>query len=265
MTSKEILDLIRDQILEVYSSQNMTCLSDNQYNYNGVNIMAVPNSQLTIENWNSYKNLRDIVNCNQDLMYFAANLFLYRPYINNPLKEVDTQTMKFPVFHYHQNIYDHRYCTYVSNCFEKAYNYWDRIGDLLYSFYPSIIPNIRSVDFSRVIDKIYEIGERDADFIWLHNFKQNEYSILNGYRKDVVHYYQYETSYHFEHISNSTKPDVITKIWKEKSELPEYFKAQLEISCEGCLRTYAYLNKVIQFRAQNPNSASPLVPVQPHV
>jgi hypothetical protein len=84
--TKEIIDLIRTEILQIYRAENMTCLSDNEFSYSGVNIMAVPNSGIQIENWHSHKNLRDIINCNQDLMYFTANLFLYRPYINDPMK-----------------------------------------------------------------------------------------------------------------------------------------------------------------------------------
>jgi hypothetical protein len=259
--TRELLNIFRAQILNVYSRESMVCLSDNEYIYKGVNIAAVPNSQVSIEKWDNYKNWRDIVNCNQDLMYFTANLFIYKPYINNPLDEVDTQTMPFPVFHYHQNHYDHRYCTYVSCCFEKAYNYWDRIGDLLYSFYPSLIGKIWSVDFSKIVDKIFELGERDEDFMWLYNFRQNEYKVLNGDRKDVVHYYQYETSYYSEHILNATNPEVIKKIWEEKSAKPEYFKNHLKMSCEGCVHAYVYLNKVMQLRTSNPNAALLPIPV----
>lgn len=260
--TREILDSIREETLQVYAKENLTCLSDNEFNYKGLNIMDVPNSQINVENWNSFKNLRDIINCNQDLMYFTGSLFLYRPYVNNPMNEVDTQSMPFPIFHYSQNIYDHRYCGYVSTCFEKAYNYWDRIGDLLYSFYPSLIANVRSVDFVRIIDKVYEIGERDDDFLWLYNFKQNEFSVLNRFRKDVVHYYQYETSYYFEHVTNATKPDEIKRIWEEKKQLPEYFKNHLNLSCEGCVKVYSYLKKVTDLRSQNPNAVSPPIPVK---
>jgi hypothetical protein len=158
-------------------------------------------------------------------------------------------------------MYDHRYCTYASCCFEKAYNYWDRIGDLLYSFYPALIGNIRSVDFVKIVDKIYVLGERDVDFIWLYDFKNNQYDELNNYRKNVVHYYQYESTYRDEHITNCAKLDIIEQLWTEKKGLPEYFKNHLDLANDGCVRAYSYLNKVIDFRNQNPTVLVP-TPIQ---
>jgi hypothetical protein len=217
-TNLEVLNEAREKLLAVYVSENMVCFSDNHFSFKGVNIMAAPDAGFEHPEWNSYKNLRDIINCNQDLMYFTGNLFLYRPLINNPLEDIDAVTFEFPVSLYHQNIYDHRYCTYVSSCFEKAYNYWDRIGDLLHSFYPGLIPNIKAVDFARMIDQLYAIGERDEDFLWLWNFKTTEYSNLNRFRKDVVHYYQYETSYHYNHVTNATNFEALAQLWEEKKK-----------------------------------------------
>lgn len=257
----EVLDFLREKILAVYTSENMVCLSDNHFDFKGVNIMAVPDAGFEHPLWNSYKNLRDIINCNQDLMYFTGNLFLYRPLINNPLDDVDATTFDFPVSHYHQNIYDHRYCSYVSAAFEKAYNFWDRIGDLLHSFYPNLIPNIKSVDFVRMVDKVYELGERDEDFLWIRDFKDTDYADLNKFRRDVVHYYQYETTYHFNHAVNAVNFDELAILWNEKRGFPEYFKRHLGLSCEGCIKLYAYLTKVLALRNENPGS---LLPVKPH-
>lgn len=247
------LDTHHEQMQHVYKEFELCCLSDNEYSYKGVNTFGVPESGFKHELWNSYKNLRDLINCNQDLMYFTGNLFLYRPYINNPLKEVQIEFNNVPVAHYHQNWYDHRYCSFASCCFEKAYNFWDRIGDLFYSFYPMLIQNIRVVDFARIIDAVADLGENDEDFVWLLNFKRNEYAILNKFRRDVVHYYQYETTYHDEHVRNCTKLDVIAQLWKQKSQLPEYFKSQLTLSCDGTLHAYAYLERVRRLREQEPD------------
>lgn len=251
---KAELDRHHQRMLQIYDAHGLMCLSDNEYNYDGINTFAVPDSGFQNPLWSGYKNLRDIINCNQDLMYFTGNLFLYAPFINNPLDDVDTQTFNFPVSNYHQNWYDHRYCAFVSCCFEKAYNYWDRIGDLLYSFFPSLLTNIRSADFTRIVEAIANIGEKDSDFLWLSNFKSKQYSELNQYRRDVVHYYQYETTFHDAHIQNCTKLDKIAELWESKRSLPEYFKNHLELSCQGCVRVYAYLNKVIAFRAANPDA-----------
>ncbi len=258
---KANLDIHHKQMQEVYHASGLKCLSNDGYTYKGVNILVNPDSGFEHPLWNSYKNLRDILNCSQDLMYFTGNLFLYAPYINNPLNDVTTEPFGYPVSHYHQNWYDHRFCTFISCCFEKAYNYWDRIGDLLYSFYPTLLPNIRSVDFTRIVDAIHKLGETDDDFVWLYEFRISHYEELNKFRKDVVHYYQYETTFHFEHTINCTDLERIAVIWGEKQGFPEYFKSQLELGCDGCLSAYAYLRKVKEFRNNNPGAAiGPLKP-----
>jgi len=257
---KEQLDLHHQQMQKIYKDEQMTCLSDNEFNYKGVNTFGVPDSGFQHIQWNSYKNLRDIINCNQDLMYFTGNLFLYAPYINNPLETVVRDAFDFPVSQYHQNWYDHRYCCFVSCCFEKAYNFWDRIGDLLYSFYPTLIGSIRQVDFARMIEAIDALGEADEDFNWLKHFKNNQYTDLNKFRREVVHYYQYETTFHYEHMTNCTKLDVIGQLWNDKKGLPGYFKNHLDFSNDGCIRAYAYLSKVFLIRSQNPTA--PIGPVQ---
>ena len=262
ISDKTLVDLQYQKLQAIYQQNNMVCLSDNEYQYKTINVMNQPDANFVNPQWNSYKNLRDIVNCNQDIKYFTGNLFLLLPYINNPLQELDTTTFNFTFAHYHQNLYDHRYSTYVSCCFEKAYNYWDRIGDLLYSFYPSLITNIRSVDFVRIVDAIYSIGERDPNFLWLYNYRLNQYDQLNSYRRNIVHYYQYETTYHDDFIRNTSNIPGLTAIWDEKSRMPTFFREHLEFACDGCEQTYLYLYKVINHRNANGNP-NPPTPVQP--
>ena len=172
-----------------------------------------------------------------------------------------------PSSDYHQNLYDRRYCLYVSCAFEKAYNYWDRIGDMLYSFYPTLLTEIKQVDFARIIDKIYAIGERHEDFIKLYNFRITEFSELNKFRKDVVHYYQYETTYHYDHLMNKNNFDQLEILWTEKNGFAIYFKQQLEYSCDGYFWATEYLGKVKLFRDENnlpmlPSVEIPAIPIK---
>lgn len=108
---------------------------------------------------------------------------------------------------------------------------------------------------------VKNLGESDEDFEWLWQFHCNEYSDLNRFRRDVVHYYQYETTFHTAHAESATKLDEIAKLWEEKRNLPLYFKNHLALACEGCVKAYAYLLKVRAFRDENPTAA--IVPIRP--
>lgn len=245
MNDKELIDLNHKKLVAVYEREGLTCLSDNNYEYKGVNALAVPSSSYNDPLWNRMKNSWDIIICTQDIKYFTGQLFIHLPYVNDPVADIGPSAHGYPISYYYQNLYDRRYCMFVSCCYEKAYNYWDRIGDLIHSFFPTLLP-IRGVDFTRIIDKVDASGETDTDFIALKDIKESEYKRLNEYRKDVVHYYQYESSYRYEHNSNCTNLERIHGLWNQKESFPEYFKKHLRIACEGYVHAHRFLTKVLE-------------------
>jgi len=189
-------------------------------------------------------NQDDLINCNNDLKLLTAHLFYYKPLINNPVEESMTYEGKF-ISTYYQTSGDWLFSTFVSCCYEKLYNFWDRIGDAL-AFYLNLKIKEHRVDFARAIDfmKTKGIYNGNKHFQWLLKFKENDFIEFNSNRKEIVHYYQFETTYKHLQIIKSGNLEEITKLWNWKRNLPDYFKKHLQNSCEGYYQTYKLINNL---------------------
>lgn len=239
--TRKIIDEYNKAIREVYRSKSLVSLESNDFTYKDINILTCPENPNYQEiKFNRVINLWDLINCCNDLMYFTAQLFLHQNLINNPLKEFIVSGNEEVLSLYYQNIYDRRYSIFITCCFEKCYNYWDRIGDRIASFFPDLL-KIHQVDFARIIDRIESSGIENENFLWLLNFKNNEYQELNNHRKNLVHYSQYEANFRFEHAMSSSNIESLKRLWKEKSEFPEYFKSHLGFAVEGYYQMYKFL------------------------
>lgn len=236
-----------EQVSKFFKSENLVSLSDNKHEYDGLNTMEILNLEKVnpkFTKFNKFKNIKDLKNCNNDLKYLTANLYLYRPYINKPLEEF-TFFQDKKLFTYLQNGPDWIYSIYVSCCFEKLYNYWDRIGDTLAYYFDLNIAEHR-VTFPIVIDKMKTRDGllSDKNFKFLLDFRENEFKEFNDQRKEVVHYYQFETTYHHEFLDNSSDENEIKRLWKWKKNMPEYFKNHLKLSCDGFVKTYELIKNL---------------------
>lgn len=244
--ARKIIDDYNKAVSEVYKSKSLVSLESNDFTYKNINILTCPsNSNYQEEKFNHFINLWDLINCSNDLMYFTSQLFLHHNLINNPLEEFARFGNDKVLSLYHQNLYDRRYSISITCCFEKCYNYWDRIGDRIASFFPHLL-KIRQVDFVRIIDKIESSGIENENFQWLLHFKNNEYQELNNHRKNLVHYSQYEANFRYEHAMNSSDKESLKRLWKEKSEFPEYFKSHLSFAVEGYYQMYKFLEYLRQ-------------------
>jgi len=242
--TKKIIDDYNRAIYDVYKAQSLISLQSNNYTYKDINILTCPlNPNYQEEKFNHFINLWDLINCSNDLMYFTSQLILHQNLINNPLKEFIEFGNEEVLSLYHQNLYDHRYSIFITCCFEKCYNYWDRIGDRIASFYPDLL-KIHQVDFSRIIERVNSMGNKNENFQWLLNFKNNEYQQLNNHRKDLVHYFQYEANFRYEHMMHCSDIEYLKSLWKEKTEFPVYFKNHLEFAVEGYYQMYNFLESL---------------------
>ena len=263
MENKSYPQYLQKQILEVLIRENLKSLADDE-NYfpkqddlinryrekffpNFQNEISVSNfdfkkelfskEKAEIQNEKIWKLSFDIKNCNDDLKLFLANLYLFKPYINDPTlnKKIIPSVPDFYYFSYNQNFSDWNYCSFVSCCFEKLYNYWDRIGDMM-ALYLNLDIEERLVGFGTVIVNLDKKGiySNDENFVFLKSFKEIEFKEFNKIRKEVVHYNQFETTYRynfiFKHQNNEEK---IMEIWNWKKNMPEYFKNHLELSLIG--------------------------------
>lgn len=256
----------QEKILEVLIKENLKSLADDEENYfssqdylislyrkryflNYQSEISVGNFEVNnelfgeekaeIQNEKICKLSFDIKNCNDDLKLFLANLYLFKPYINNPThnKKIISSVPDFYYFSYNQNFSDWNYSSFVSCCFEKLYNYWDRIGDII-SLYLNLFSekDERKVTFVAVIDNLDRKGiySNDENFKFLKSFKDNQFKDFNKTRKEVVHYNQFETTYRYDYIfKHQNDEEKIMEIWKWKKNMPEYFKKHLELSLLG--------------------------------
>ncbi|MBW3466880.1 Cthe_2314 family HEPN domain-containing protein [Arthrospiribacter ruber] len=228
-------------LYRIYEENALVSLEDNEFKYKDINVMQFPrNSEYNEPKFQPMINFWDTINCNKDLKFFVGQLFMYRPYINNPLEETLLMPDGEVISTYHQNLYDHRYSTFITCCFEKCYNFWDRIGDNIASFFPELL-KIHQVDFIRILDRIKQLKIENEHLDWLLNFKDNEYKELNSYRKEFVHYSQFAAKYRYDHAMNLSNFETLGTMWKEKFGFADYFRIQLELSSEGYFRMLKFI------------------------
>lgn len=238
---REIEQIIRDE--------KLPSLSDNGYQYKDHNVLNLYNSSIqncnqTFKKFHELKNIWDLINCNHDLKIFTAYLYYYRPLINNPIDEAYFIEGNF-MSTYFQNNADRLYSSFVSACYEKLYNFWDRIGDAL-AYYLNVDIKEDKIYFPQIIDILtnQDAIRNNPYFKKLLDFKNNEFKEFNQYRKEIVHYYQFETTFRFEHTINNGDIDEIEKLWKRKQKMPEYFRQHLQHSCDGYYNTYRLINNL---------------------
>lgn len=237
------------EIGHIIRDKKLVSLSDNDYQYKDQNVLILSasntqNCNQTFKKFHAIKNIWDLINCNNDLKIFTAYLFYYRPLINNPIDEAYLIDGKF-MSTYFQNSADWLYSSFVSSCYEKLYNFWDRIGDTL-AYYLNVDIKEELVNFPKVIEILtkQDAIKDNPYFKKILDFKNNEFKEFNKHRKDIVHYYQFETTYRFEHTINSGDKEKIEKLWKWKNEMPEYFRQHLKNSCDGYYDTYRLINNL---------------------
>jgi hypothetical protein len=182
----------------------------------------------------------DIGFIHSDLVYTTGILFTLRPYINNPLQETVFLKGKESST-YIQNMYDSLYGMYASICFEKLYNFWDRIGDKIADEFPDKFTNPRTIMFANVIESLKSDFQTDKNIKWLIDFKDVDFKDFNDKRKVVVHYEHIETKYKEAILDNTGNMDKIKEIFEEKSTLPEFFKKHIELTNEGIEKTYDFV------------------------
>lgn len=271
MENKNYPQYFQEQILGVLINENLKSIADEKENYflsqdylinlyskryfrNFQNEISANNieennelfddekAELQIEK--IWKISFDIKNCNDDLKLFIANLYLFHPHINDPTKEKNH--IEGRVLHsYNQNFSDWNYSSLVSCCFEKLYNYWDRMGDFLALYLISDIKNETVINFAFVIDYLdkQERFSEDKNFMFLKSFKETEFKEFNKNRKEVVHYNHFETTYRYDFIKFKNDEDKINDLWKWKNEMPEYFKNHLELTIKGYAHCFEFIKK----------------------
>lgn len=247
MDNLELINVFQNAIIDIYKRENLQCLRG------VVNEGFIKDKELTpwfFDVVNKFHSTRDCIkmleelrSCSDEIMYFTAQLYLYKPFINNPLSEEISLGNDKYLFPNNQNLSAKKYFMYVNVVFEKLYNFWDRIGDLIASFFPELI-NPKKVFFATAIDIIPKEYHSIEAFVWLKTFKENEYNELNNKRIQVVHYISPNTEDTANHLFILTDRNETEKWITQRYERTEYFKNQINCTIEGMYNTLTLLEKI---------------------
>ncbi|ALM50282.1 hypothetical protein AMR72_16160 [Flavobacterium psychrophilum] len=275
-----IIEEIQDTIKNIYKTENITVLSGMDMEFklpNGKQVL-VWNSEvisnvykyqrnkgidLNSTNFQFQKNLDNLLFNSDEIAYFTANAFLYKDLISNPIDDAQTYyddarrewITYYPNF---VNLASKRYSMFIAVAFEKIYNYWDRLGDLLWATYFQNDLKEVAVDFNRIIDCIknkYSEYHHLLSYQWLLNFKENQYKALNEIRKNIVHYTSIDIEFKWAHLGQfennegesqnilSDKSE-IEKVMTERKGYSNILKEHISLSIEGFIQIHQLIEDI---------------------
>ena len=256
MNDENLINEINTKIVSIYKNENLTPLRglNDSYELSGKQIL-VWHGDVTRHVWNHYnghfdynQNIDDLLFSSDEIVYFTAHLYFYVPYINTPIKDayLAGDKMIYPVFN---NLPGKRYDMYLGVVFEKVYNYWDRIGDLIASFFPDVFRG--NVFFPSTIKKLAIEFPDNPDLNWLLDFVENQYSDFNLQRIDVVHYVSKNTQQKWEQLGQVGDYEKSLELTTKILSFPEYFKEMNELCKLGFEKALNFLEKVNEIKNYN--------------
>src|SRR5690606_389228 len=203
----EIIWDFQREIAKIYEEENLDSIEgpDQEFDVNGQNILAlffdtVRKGQNKFPDFDFHKSFDDICFCCDEIMYFTAQLYLYEPYLYNPLLYGYPFAGKI-LYPYSRTIENKRFNMFANTVSEKVYNYWDRIGDLLATYFPELIKADKAY-FTTTIDKIPEDFHGSKYYQWLKHFRDSDFKELNKKRKQIVHYISIDTTFKWNHAKD---------------------------------------------------------------
>jgi len=244
---KEAIDNYNNVIIDIYNEHSLICLRglNGECQIDGKDIYPWYHKATHYfveknKDFNFYKNLEDLILISDEIMYFTANVILNEKFINDPSKNkimIDGGRVLFRNF---ENLYSKRFDFFTDVCYEKIYNYWDRIGDLIAACIETGL-NKRNINFTTVIDSIQKEYENNKNYNWLKSYRLNEFKTLNEKRRNVVHYSSTGTDSRDGYIKSATDEEKIKEFMEERRSLPNFFKAAINDTIKGFQSTLDFL------------------------
>jgi len=240
----EFLEAYQRKLGEIYEHEKLFCLSD--YNDKSVEIDGMnPLHFLSTKTGHLRQKLNKnniidiltdeiIVSTSRNIKFALGNVYLFKEFGLNDFsrEKIEDVTGEY-IPNYAEKFGEMRYMLYVSICFEKLYNFWDRIGDLLHLCFELDIPE-NKVYFPVVIDKLSKVTSQSNNFHILKNILYMDYKgYLNSHRKKIVHYHQLDTYYRYEWRRHMQDQKYMDKLQQEKESFPEDLKRQMHLTKEG--------------------------------
>lgn len=163
---KEAIKAYNDALYAVYTNNKLQCLSDDNYTYDGENVIAIntyavimaTKSELYYRQVEVYDALKmdkatknpnqmqmELITASEDLKFRVGTLFLYHPFITN-LEHSYSYIDGKKFFHYNPKLEDARFNRELPVAFEALYKFWQRLGDYLCSFFPELLLKKKGAD-----------------------------------------------------------------------------------------------------------------------
>lgn len=256
MSEVQIINQYNELIKQIYFKHSLKCLRGlkGEYEVDGINIFtwhndAIEQFQSKNNSFSFMKNLDDLFLISDQIIYFLANTILYEPLINDPIREKMDMGNGNYLYPNMQNLYAKRYDMYIDVCYEKIYNYWGRIGDLIAACIDTGLRK-NNIYFANVINKISNVYLRNADFRWLYDYCLSEYSNLNSVRKNIVHRFGTGTEYSHRQMFSVSNKKEITDLMKERRQIPNNLKSAMHNTIEGFKHTLNFLVFVGRYKSK---------------
>ena len=222
MSNRFKLDNLLDRLREIKNEEHILHISEIKLDgkHALTNYSEVTDSHKTVSDLPLFL-YDDLFFISNDLVHFTSFLYLLKPYINNPPQENDT---------YFQNSYDARYLSYASILHSSVYNFWDRIGDLLYCYFQTGLSS-GSVYISRVLNNFPKQHKTSQEFSKIESLYDTHVKSLVDERNEDAHTQAIATS-HFYNILLARGEEKIKKT-ELKLTLPDLFKDQISFAYKG--------------------------------
>lgn len=183
-----------------------------------------------------------------ELQFIIGEMYMYRDFIRNPIGR-PSQNAGGTYYAKDYNIAEKRYDMLVNQAAQVCYNIWDRIGDLINTFFPGMLGK-RNVYFKTVIPAI-DSKYHTANYDWLKNFADNEFKKFNDLRLQIVHFEVPATTDMHKHLGSIFDKAAIEVLHKEKMDRADYFKDQADKTIDGLYYALSFLDDVIAYNKIN--------------
>ena len=255
----EIIWEYQRRLISIYQNNNLRSIAGLEHNFlfgdinmfelylqairRGQELYQPPRDNIETK-FDYIKTFDEITLISDEIMHFTGLAGLYFPFVNNPLEDRIEFYGKV-IFRNMQDMPDKRFFMYSTSAIEKCYNFWDRIGDLIASYFPENI-NPKNIYFSKISQFVPERHHENAHFQWLENFQRTSYNDLNSRRIQVVHYTSPATTFRHIHNENFQNENEIQKLMNFRSDILPYLYTQIHDTIEGffnAVKFIEYLNE----------------------
>jgi len=245
---KEGIDKYNKVIFDIYLKHRLKCLRglDREYKIDGKDIYPwyrIATEYFAKKEDNSFnfnKNIEDLLRISDEIMYFTANIILYEPFINDPTRNSIRINEDKTLYRNFENIYAKSFDMFTDICFEKLYNYWDRIGDVIAACIRTDLDE-KNIYFTTVMKNIPFEFQENENFKWLESFNLNEFVEINKKRIRIVHYSSTGTDFQFGHLSAATDESKIRALMEERRSLTGFFEKAINNEIKGFQNTMDFL------------------------